>query len=286
MPFDGISFFSGLKQDGGDMMGKYKILFIGAGNMSEAIISGMLKDGLAEPEDILVNNRTPGKMARLGEVYGTGICRELGKGLGLADIVIIGVKPQDMEPVLKAVSDGAEGGTVIVSVAAGKSLGYMEGILGGGRKLVRVMPNTLVDSKKGFSALCCNGNVTEEEFENVKNLFRGIGDTVKIKEQLFDAFTGFSCSGPAYIYEFIEAMIDAGVCSGLSRSESASFTLQNMMGACEMVIMREEHPVLLKERMTSPGGVTITGLKVLNECGFKGIIQNAVAAAVEKSGKL
>lgn len=263
-----------------------KILFIGAGNMSEAILSGMLREGLAATGDILVNNRTPEKMVRLGEVFGVGVCRELDEGLAKADTVIVGVKPQDMETVLKLVSGKTREDAVIISVAAGKSLGFMEGFLGAGTKLVRVMPNTLVDSKKGFSALCCNGNVFEEELGRVRALFGGIGDTVIIKEQLFDAFTGFSCSGPAYIYEFLEAMIDAGVNVGLSRSDSTSFALQNMIGACEMVMMRSEHPVLLKERMTSPGGVTITGLKVLNESGFKGIVQNAVEAAVKKSGKL
>jgi len=267
-------------------MGRNKIVFIGAGTSSEAILRGMLSAGLAQPGAILVNNRTAGKMVRLCEDCGTVVCRELGEGLRQADTVIIGVKPQDIDPVLKAVSEGASDEAVIVSIAAGKSIGYMEVILGAGRKLVRVMPNTLVDARKGFSALCCSSSVSEEEFERVRVLFGGIGDTVKIKEELFDAFTGFSCRGPAYIYEFIEAMIDAGVCSGLSRSDSASFTLQNMIGACEMVMMRSEHPVLLKERMTSPGGVTITGLKVLNERGFKGMMQNAVAAAVEKSGKL
>ena len=267
-------------------MGRNRILFIGAGNMSEAIIQGILKGGLAGSEDILVNNRTPYKMARLIEEYGVGACGNLQEGLGEAAIIVIGVKPQDMDAVLDPVSRWADEEAVIVSIAAGKSIGYMEERLGAGRKIVRVMPNTMVDVKKGFSAFCSNGKVTEEEFSNVMTLFSGIGDTVKIKEQLFDAFTGFSCSGPAYIYEFLEAMIDAGVYAGISRADSASFTLQNMLGACEMVLKRSEHPAILKERMTSPGGVTISGLKVLNECGFKGIVQNAVAAAVKKSEEL
>lgn len=254
--------------------------------MSEAVIRGVLKAGLAEKGDILVNNRTPEKMVRLGEAYGVQVCGELKGGLMRAETVIICVKPQDIDAVLEAAAQGASEDAVIVSIAAGKSIGYMEGRLGGARKLVRVMPNTLVDARKGFSALCCNGNVSEAEFERVKALFAGIGDTVRIKESMFDAFTAFSCCGPAYIYEFIEAMIDAGVYAGLKREDSASFTIQNMIGACEMITMRSEHPALLKERMASPGGVTITGLKVLNECAFKGIIQNAVAAAVEKSENL
>jgi pyrroline-5-carboxylate reductase len=267
-------------------MEKNKMLFIGAGNMSEAIIQGILNDKLAEPSDILVNNRTPYKMMRLGGMYGVSVCNNLHEGLADAGTVIIGVKPQDIDVVLKSISEWASDEAVIVSIAAGKNIGYMEGRLGAGRKIVRVMPHTLVDAKKGFSALCCSKNVTEEEFEMVRSLFGGIGDTVIIKETLFDAFTGFSCSGPGYIYEFLEAMIDAGVYAGLTRADSSNFALQNMIGACEMVIKRSEHPVILKERMTSPGGVTISGLKVLNECGFKGIVQNAVAEAVERSKEL
>jgi pyrroline-5-carboxylate reductase len=267
-------------------MEKSKMLFIGAGNMSEAIIQGILNDKLAEPAEILVNNRTPYKMIRLGDMYGVSVCQNLKEGLAEAGTVIIGVKPQDIDGVLASISEAVSDEAVIVSIAAGKSIGYMERSLGAGRKIVRVMPNTLVDSKKGFSALCCNKNVTEEEFDKVKSLFGGIGDTVVIKESLFDAFTGFSCSGPGYIYEFLEAMIDAGVYAGLTRKDSSNFTLQNMIGACEMVIKRSEHPAIIKERMTSPGGVTISGLKVLNECAFKGIIQNAVAAAVERSEEL
>ncbi|MBP1744638.1 MAG: proC1 [Firmicutes bacterium] len=267
-------------------MEKNRMLFIGAGNMSEAIIQGILNCKLAEKEDILVNNRTPHKMTRLGKVYGIGVCHQLQEGLGQADTVVLGVKPQDMDAVLDSVSRWAAAGAVIVSIAAGKSIGYIEERLGAGRKIVRVMPNTLVDARRGFSALCSNSNVSEEELGNVMALFSGIGDTVRIKEQLFDAFTGFSCSGPAYIYEFLEAMIDAGVYAGISRADSASFALQNMIGACEMVLKRSEHPAILKERMTSPGGVTISGLKVLNECGFKGIVQNAVAAAVKRSEEI
>jgi len=267
-------------------MKKNNILFIGAGNMSEAIIQGILNDKLAEPAQILVNNRTPYKMMRLGDVYGVGVCQNLQEGLSEAGIVIIGVKPQDMDAVLESISEKVRDEAVVVSIAAGKGVGYIEGRLGAGRKIVRVMPNTLIDAKKGFSALCCNKNVTEEEFEMVRSLFCCLGDTVVIKESLFDAFTGFSCSGPGYIYEFLEAMIDAGVYSGLTREDSSNFTLQNMIGACEMVIKRSEHPIVLKERMTSPGGVTISGLKALNERGFKGIVQNAVASAVERSKEL
>lgn len=263
-----------------------KILFIGAGNMSESIIRGITSCGIAAPENIIVNNRTPYKTMRLVEIYGVKACKDLAYDIESADIVIIGVKPQDIDDVLKEISYSSAFQQVIVSIAAGKSIAYIEKFLGNERKIIRVMPNTLVTVRKGFSALCKNANATEEDFACVEEIFKGIGDTVRIEEDAFDSFTGFSCTGPAYVYEFLEALIDAGVYAGISREDSAKFALQNMIGACEMILALDEHPAILKEKMTSPGGVTITGLKVLNENGFKGIVQNAVIEGINKAKML
>jgi len=267
-------------------MTEKKILFIGAGNMSEAIIRGIVTEGLVNPGEILVNNRTPYKMLHLSEMYGVKPCHDVEEGVEAADVIVIGVKPQDMEIVLKSISQTDGKDSIIVSVAAGKDISYIEEILGSGKKIIRVMPNTLVTVKRGFSALCCNTNVTEEELDYVESLFKGIGDTVRIGEGIFDAFTGVSCTGPAYIYEFLEAVIDAGVYAGISREDSASFALQNMLGVCELILASGEHPSILKERMASPGGVTITGLKVFNESGFKGLVQNAVLKGVDRAKEL
>jgi len=267
-------------------MAEKKILFIGAGNMAEAIISSIVTEGLVNPENILVNNRTPYKMLNISDLYGVKACHNVQEGVAAADIIVIGVKPQDMEMVLKSIAGSRGKDSIIVSVAAGKSIPYMEQFLGSARKIIRVMPNTLVTVKRGFSALCCNANVNKEEFDHVESLFKGIGDTVRIGEEIFDSFTGVSCTGPAYIYEFLEAMIDAGVYAGISRADSARFALQNMMGVCEMILASGEHPAILKERMASPGGVTITGLKVFNENGFKGLVQNAVLEGVDRAKEL
>jgi len=263
-----------------------KILFIGTGVMSEGIIKELLRDNMVSADDIIINNRTSSKMIRLIEHYGVSCCNDVIEGINSADIIVIGVKPQDLNDVLKVINRAQNKTAVIVSIAAGRSIPSMEEYLGKNRKIIRVMPNPLVDVKLGFSALCCNENVTSQEFSYVENLLKSIGDTVIIKEYLFDAFTGFCCSGPAFVYEFIEAMIDAGVFVGFSRTDSIKFSIQNIIGACEMVKASSEHPAVLKERMTSPAGTTITGLKVLNESGFKGLIQNAVSSAVKRSKEL
>lgn len=263
-----------------------KILFIGTGVMSEGIIKGLLTDNIMSEENIIINNRTSSKMIRLSELYGVKCCNNVIDGINRADIIIIGVKPPDLDDVLAVIKKVENNTAIIVSIVAGKNISGIEDYLGKDRKIIRVMPNALVDVKIGFTALCCNENVTPEEFGLVQNLMKSIGDTVIIKESLFDAFTGFCCSGPAFVYEFIEAMIDSGVFVGFSRSDSIKFSIQNIIGACEMVKATSEHPAVLKERMTSPAGTTITGLKVLNESGFKGLIQNSVSSAVKRSKEL
>jgi len=262
------------------------ILFIGTGVMAEGIIKEILGDEKVKAENIFINNRTPSRMFYLSELYGVTCCHDVDQGINAADFIIIGVKPQDINEVLATIKKCDSEKAVIVSIAAGKDISSIEKALGGKRKIVRVMPNAMVEVKIGFSALCCNENVNTEEFDFIKNIMKSIGDTVIIKEGLFDAFTGFCCSGPAFVYEFIEALIDSGVYTGLSRSDSIKFSIENIIGACEMVKASTEHPAVLKERMTSPSGTTITGLKVLNEAGFKGIIQNAVEAAVLRSKEL
>lgn len=263
-----------------------KILFIGTGVMAEGIIKEILKEDKIKPENIIVNNRTPARMEYISKIYGVNVCYDVQQGIEDADMIIIGVKPQDINDVLDIIKINKNKESVLVSIAAGKSISNIEDSVGKHRKIIRVMPNSMVDVKIGYSALCCNENVTLEEMSFVEELFKSIGEIIWIKELLFDAFTGFSSSGTGFIYEFIEALVDAGVLNGISRADALNFTIQNLIGACEMIKKTSEHPVILKENMTSPGGITITGLKVLNESGFRGIVQNAVTQAVNRSKEL
>lgn len=262
------------------------ILFIGTGVMAEGIIKEIIKEEKFNAQNMFIYNRTKPRMEYLKETYGVIPCFNVYEGLDSADTIIIGVKPQDMDEVLETIKKSKKRSHLVVSIAAGKSISYIEAMLGEDRKIMRAMPNSMVDVKIGYSALCCNDNVTKEEVDFLDGIFKSIGNTVWIKEKLFDAFTGFSCSGPGYIYEFIEAMVDAGVYNGVNRADALNFTIENLLGACEMIRTTKEHPVILKEGMTSPGGVTITGLKALNKAGFKGIVQNAVTTAVNKSKEL
>jgi len=261
-----------------------KVFFIGAGMMAEGIIKGLVNDGIIEADKISVFDIIESRMQYLKQTYGINYFKEVNAGIKSSDIIVVAVKPQDMKEVLASLNENLN--SIVVSIAAGVKIKDIQKTVGEDRKIVRIMPNPLVESKCGVSAICWNKNVSKEESEFVEKMMKSIGDTVVLKESLFDAFTGYCCSGGAYVYEFIEAMIDAGVLVGFSRNQAVQFTLQNIMGTAKMVMETKSHPTLLKERMTSPAGTTINGLHVLNKNGFKGIIQNCVEKAVERAEAL
>lgn len=263
-----------------------KVLFIGAGVMAEGIIKEIIKEEKLKPENIMVNNRTTLRMEYLSNIYGVNSCYNLRQGIEEADVMFICVKPQDVNDVLEVIKTCNNRESLVVSIAAGKTIASIEDMLGKERKIIRVMPNSMVDVKIGYSALCSKDNVEDSEMNFVEDLIKSIGDTIWIKEMLFDTFTVLSCSAPALVYEFIEAIVDAGVYNGISRGDAINFTLQNLIGSCEMIKTTRNHSTVLKEKMTSPGGTTITALKTLNEAGFKGIIQNAITNGIKRTKEL
>ncbi|HEY5560738.1 MAG TPA: pyrroline-5-carboxylate reductase [Clostridiaceae bacterium] len=261
------------------------VLFIGAGNMGEGILKGALTKKVLAKENISFYEVLEERLNYIKSTYAIKSLASLTVGID-ADILIIAVKPQDINSVLEKIKANSNKNCIVVSIAAGISIGQIENILGEQRKIVRVMPNPLCESGFGITALCPNSQVSEGEFEDVKSIFQAIGEITVIKERLFDAFTGFSGSGGAFVFEFIEAMIEAGVYVGFSASQSALFATQNIMGAAKMMMDTKKHPALFKERISSPAGTTIAGLHVLNKSGFKGIIQECVKAAADRSKEL
>jgi pyrroline-5-carboxylate reductase len=267
-------------------MGNKKIFFIGGGMMAEGIIKGLINKGIIEADDIGVFDIIESRMNCFENTYGISCARNISQGIKSSDIVFLAVGPKDMPGVLGEIKKIEEKEFMIVSIAAGINIRDIQALLEGKRKIVRIMPNPLVEAMCGVSAICWNENVTEKEGEFIERVMKSIGDTVLLKESLFDAFTGYCCSGGAYVYEFIESMIDAGVLLGFSRNQATQFTLENVMGAAKMMKNTHCNPAQLKERMTSPAGTTITGLQVLNERGFKGIVQSAIQKAVERAKEI
>ncbi len=262
-----------------NMSGKKNIGFIGAGNMATAIIKGLAASGRSVA----------------GKIYAFDVCRErldeLVRGYGVisaksgadlcrrAEVLVLAVKPQQINTVLKEVSGHIDGSKLLVSIAAGVNLFQIESRLRKKARLIRVMPNTPLLVGKGMSAIACGTTVLEDDRKFVFGLFGAVGQVIEVEEKLMDAVTALSGGGPAYVFTFIEALADGGVKVGLGRREAILMAAQTVAGAAEMVLATGRHPGELKDMVASPGGTTIQGIHALEKAGFRGQVMSAVEAA-------
>ncbi len=263
-----------------------KIGFLGGGRMAEALIRGIIKAGLFEAEQIVAVDLAEERRQLLADEFKVSTSAEASV---LADcgIVILAVKPQVVNPILQSQRQYFKKDQLVISIAAGISLAALEASLAGcGCKVVRVMPNTPALVMEGASALCRGSLASDEDLETARRIFDAVGKSVLLSEAEMDAVTGLSGSGPAYVFSFIEAMIDGGVKVGLSRQVAETLTLQTVLGATKLAISTGEHPANLRAMVTSPGGTTIAGLHEMEKAGFQGIIMDAVEAATERSKEL
>jgi pyrroline-5-carboxylate reductase len=205
---------------------------------------------------------------------------------GNSRVVILAVKPQIVDPVLEQYRELLGREHLIISIAAGVSIAQLEKGLGSSRSIIRVMPNTPALVLAAASALSGNGNVSEEEMQLGLQIFSAVGTCVEVPENLLDAVTGLSGSGPGYVFTFIEAMIDGGVLAGIPRPVAEQLVLQTVYGSARLALETGEPAAVLKGRVTSPGGTTITGLQVLEQAGLRGAVMTAVEAATNRSREL
>jgi pyrroline-5-carboxylate reductase len=203
-----------------------------------------------------------------------------------ADVLVLAVKPQAMVAVLEEVAGGIEGRHLLISIAAGVSLARMESRLAEGTRVIRVMPNTPALVGASASAFALGAAATEADGELVSRLFASVGLAYRVREELLDAVTGLSGSGPAYGYQIIEALSDGGVAEGLPREVATRLAAQTLLGAARMVLETGQHPAWLKDQVTSPGGTTLEGLREMEQGGVRAALMNAVRAAAEKSRRL
>jgi pyrroline-5-carboxylate reductase len=260
--------------------------FLGAGSMAEALIRGLLKGGDAKPDQILASGPRVERMNELRERFSiitTTNNREL---VEKSDIVVLSVKPQIMSGVLDEIRSSLKADVLVVSIAAGVPISAIESRLHSGARVIRTMPNTpaLVDA--AATAISRGGLATEEDLAVAKRIFDAVGMTVILDEYQLDAVTGLSGSGPAYIFLILEALSDAGVKVGLSRRTSQLLAAQTMLGSAKLLLETNEHPGMLKDMVTSPGGTAITGLHTLEEGGVRTTLMNAVEAATNRSREL
>jgi pyrroline-5-carboxylate reductase len=260
--------------------------FIGGGQMAEALIKGIVNAGLAGPEQIMVVEPDAGRQEYLRQAYSVQIARDGASLAAGSRILILAVKPQVMGKVLAQYRGQLTGQHLVISIAAGITIGALAAGLGEEVRIIRVMPNTPALVLAGASALAPNRNANAEDLAMAKQIFSAIGTCVEVSEPLLDAVTGLSGSGPGYVFAFIEAMVDGGVLAGLPRPVAEQLVLQTVLGSAKLALETGEHPAVLKGRVTSPGGTTITGLQVLEQSGFRGTVMAAVQAAADRSREL
>lgn len=263
-----------------------KIGFIGCGNMASAIISGILKKGLFTKEEILVSNRTQEGKERSEKKLGVEATLDNCRVVREASVVVLAVKPQFCKEVIEEVREEVRDDQLFISIAAGKSLEWLEKALGGAHRIIRLMPNTPAMVGEGMTSISPNERATETDVELVKRITESFGKSEIVPERLIDPVMSLSGSSPAYVYMLIEAMADAGVADGMPRRQAYQFAAQAVLGSAKMVLETGMHPGELKDMVCSPGGTTIEAVGVLEKAGFRSAIFEAMRACVEKGKKM
>lgn len=266
------------------MLKNKKIGFIGAGNMAYAIINGCVRSGAVDKKNIYVCDLDKGKLEKIVSDFSIDqVYDESGIVAEKADVIVFAVKPQIVKTVFNEIEDYIDERKLIISIAAGVSTDVFE--LNHSR-VIRVMPNTPALVLEGASALCAGNYASRDDMNFALKLFGSIGKAVEVSEKMMDAVTGLSGSGPAYVFQFLEALSDAGVKQGLPRDIANTLAGQTVFGAAKLFIESGKHQGELKDMVTSPGGTTITGIHELEKGGMRATVMNAVEAAAKKSEEL
>ena len=263
----------------------HKIACLGAGQMAEALLGGLLVAKIAEPSDLWATDPSEPRRDLLKQRFGIRVGSDNQAAAEWADIVLLAVKPQVLGFVLHDVSSSLSG-RLIISVAAGIPIRYVADRVPAGARIVRVMPNAPAMVREGMSVLAFGPTVTDTDKTDVRRMFESVGRVALVDELLMDAVTGLSGSGPAYIFMAIEALADGGVKMGLSRATAELLAAQTAVGAARTVLETGEHPGRLKDRVASPGGTTIAGLHQLEQGSFRASLIAAVRAAAERARAL
>ena len=259
-----------------------KIVFLGSGSMGSAMLHGIVKSGAAAPGDLIATAAHGSHFAEL-QALGIRTTTDNRAAAREADVLFLAVKPHLFEPVIAEIRDVLPETALVVSIAAGQTLAALQAQFGGGRRIVRVMPNTPAMVGAAMSAYCGNEFATDADLETVRQLLEAFGLAEKVPERLMDAVIGVSGSSPAYAYLFIEALADGAVLAGMPRKQAYTFAAQSVLGAAKMVLESGQHPGALKDAVCSPGGTTIAAVAKLEERGLRSAVIEAERACVEAS---
>lgn len=267
------------------MLKDRKIGFIGGGNMAEALIKGLISGGVPARE-LLVAEPVPARRDLLQERYEVSTTDDNSAVTSACDIILLCIKPQTCGQALKSLKAAIRPDQLFISIMAGVKTAAIEDAIGGTPRVVRVMPNTPALVLEGASALCAGSHATNDDLSLGRHLFEMVGKSWVVEEKLLDAVTGLSGSGPAYVLTFIEALSDAGVKNGLPRDVATGLAAQTVFGTAKLLLETREHPAVLRDKVTSPGGTTIAGLAALEKEAFRNAAISAVDAATTRSVEL
>lgn len=256
-----------------------RIAFIGAGKMAEAIMKELLRVGWCDAEEVVISDVDGERLEAMTSMYGVNTTVSNPEAAAAAEFIILAVKPQKLEDVLRELGPSAGGKTAVISIAMGKTIGFMEKLLPAGTPVVRVMPNNPAMVGAAVSVLSFGSHAGEEAREGARGIFSCLGEIYELDERLQDEAMAVSGCGPAYFYVLAEAMCDAGVRLGLDRDLALKLVTGTMIGAGMMLRETGRHPAQLKDMVTSPGGSTIAALEALEDAGVRSALYKAVSAA-------
>ena len=260
-----------------------KLGFIGTGNMASAIMGGVIKNNIFAANEIIGSDLLAAGREKVQTQFGINVTASNIDVVNESEVFILSVKPQFYAEVIAEIRDAVKENQIVITIAPGKTLAWLEEQFGKAVKLVRTMPNTPAMVGAGMTAAVANAYVTEEELEYVKTILSSFGKVEVVPERLMDAVVSVSGSSPAYVYMMIEAMADAAVSGGMPRPQAYQFAAQAVLGSAKMVLESGMHPGALKDMVCSPGGTTIEAVRTLEALGFRSSIIEAMKVCEEKS---
>ncbi|MCI8813992.1 MAG: pyrroline-5-carboxylate reductase [Lachnospiraceae bacterium] len=263
-----------------------KMGFIGGGNMASAMVKGILDQQLLDREHLIVSDQSEECCQRLREKFGIEATQDNLKVVDEARCIVLAVKPQYYQEVIRQIRDDISVSHLIVTIAPGKTLQWLEDCFVKDVKLIRTMPNTPAQVGAGMTGICANDRVTREELRMVCRIFNSFGKSAVLPESTMDAVVAVSGSSPAYVFLFLEALADAAVADGMSRKMAYEFAAQAVYGSAKMMLETGLHPGELKDMVCSPGGTTIEAVRVLEEKGFRSSIMEAARACAKKARQM
>jgi pyrroline-5-carboxylate reductase len=271
------------KKQGGKKMEKIGI--IGLGNMGEAIVKALIDRGLKK-EALLYTEVKKERADYVNKIYGLKCTKTLSELVQETDYIVLAIKPQDAKEVIQGISPFLNDKKIVISIMAGITTSNILSLVGKPIRIVRIMPNICVKVGEGMMGITSNRVVTKGESAKIQKMLSPLGHFVEVGEELMDAVTALGGSGPAFFLLFLEAMIDAGVKTGLPRDKAKTISLQVVKGTIKMLEEEKIHPTVMRDMITSPGGTTIAGIAILEERAFKGNVMEAVVKACKRAKEL